>query len=63
MNHVDIYRMKHKRCRTCCYADNSFMFWWCIAKNRRYDGKVEDYKTKGRFCKLYSPKPFKEVTK
>lgn len=55
---VDEYRKKHKRCRTCKYADHHNRGWSCTAKGTEHYGYPGDTVIKGCFCKLYIPKEF-----
>lgn len=51
------YCKKHKRCATCVYYGGNNLFCtsydYCLAKNRT------TYKIRGRFCKIYKAKEFK----
>ena len=51
---VDEYRKKHKRCKTCVYAEIKFSYCWrCKAKCKSFDSDLERTILKGKFCKLY----------
>lgn len=52
---VNTYRKKHRRCKTCVYAQGTYN-WICKAKNQRYNIDLDKSKTTGMFCKLYTPK-------
>ena len=47
------YRKKHKRCKTCHYAESFSDGWCCYAKGTTYFGELGQTGIKGRFCKLY----------
>lgn len=55
---VEQYRKKHRRCRTCVFANPRWSYWdWCCeAKNIVHNGKPYHGKRKGMFCRLYQPK-------
>ena len=55
---VDEYRKKHKRCKTCIYAEKKGAGWRCEAKGSRHDWSPGDYALKGCFCRLYKPREF-----
>ena len=57
---VDEYRRKHKRCKTCVFASQSNVSWYCCAKCSSYVGRVSDYKLKGCCCKLYKAEEFQK---
>lgn len=55
----DEYRQKHKCCATCVYCGGNYRsctssYYCCLAKNRI------THKIRGRFCKIYEAKEFKE---
>lgn len=54
---IEEYRKKHKRCKTCIFAEKNNIGWTCRAKGQRYEYWPEGIK--GCFCKLYQPKEFK----
>lgn len=60
------YRNKHRRCRTCMFAQQnrygSFYghSWFCKAKGQIHEGTVASLKLKGCLCDLYRPKPVED---
>ena len=57
---VDEYRKKHKRCKTCVYANQKIGNWVCIAKGTCVEGDVGDYYFRGCFCKLYEARRLRQ---
>ena len=57
---VNEYRRKHKRCKTCEYASEGNVGWYCLAKGSYEFGRPSSYILKGCCCKLYKAKEFKE---
>ena len=59
---VNEYRKKHKRCRTCKYANigsRNFLHDYCEAKNIQFEEPISSTFLRGCFCKLYEPKEYK----
>jgi hypothetical protein len=57
---VEEYRKKHKRCRTCAHANESWGVAICKAKNIPLGYSLRYCGTKGMFCKLYQAKAVSE---
>lgn len=58
---VNVYRTKHRRCRTCKYASQHTSGWSCKAKMKSHIGNVSETMIAGIMCKLYEPYREREV--
>lgn len=57
---VNEYRKKHKQCRTCKHFKGHWISDTCMAKGLEFPARTRNSMLRGRFCKIYEPKEYKD---